>query len=81
MMEFIIVHTQYGYLMNESPTFTHDIAEAMITTNYQAAEDLCDRYMACMWKRENGGKWEPYYQPNNTFKPKSAKEILGGIFK
>lgn len=76
-----MVNTRYGYLMNESPTFTHDIAQAMVTANFTRASNLAQRHMCTIWKREGRGKWEMYHQPSNKFDPESVKEILGGMFR
>lgn len=81
MTEYIIVHTSHGYMMDESPAFTHNIADAMVTINYQKAKDLCDRYMACMWKRDNTTtKWEPCYQPSNKFRPEYLGDLIGEMY-
>lgn len=80
MDEYIIV-TMHGYVMNADLAFTHDIADALITTNFQKAIDLCGRCMGTIWRRVNGGKWEMYCQPSNRFDPGSADELLKEIFK
>ena len=53
----------------------------MVTINYQKAKDLCDRYMACMWKRDNPtAKWEPCYQPSNKFRPEYLGDLIGEMY-
>lgn len=81
MDEYIIV-TMHGYVMNADLAFTHDIADALITTNFQKAIDLCKRCaLGTVWHRVDGGKWERWCQPSTRFDPKSADEILKEIFK
>jgi len=79
-MEYIIVHTDRGYLAYNkvseqgkygealSPSFTKDIAHATTFTNFQSVKTLCNMYMASAWSREDDSqKFSECYTPKNTF--------------
>lgn len=76
MNVYVIVHTHHGYLTHYSMVdshldqqtfdFTKNMADAIVFTNLDRVINLCNRYMACAWVREDGERnFKEFYNPNS----------------
>lgn len=85
-MEYIIVNTRFGYLMehNGSISFTHDIADATVSTNFERMLDLCKIHVdSKIWVRDNPkDKWRMNKsQPFYSFEIQPIEQILREAFR
>lgn len=83
MTKYVAVNTMYGYLMEHSGvvSFTHDIADATVSTNYERIHDLAYRYFCTIWAQEDGGKWYQHSEPSHRFDPSEITELLKEAFR
>lgn len=83
-MEYIIVHTRYGYMSNVSDgfssDFSKDIANAVRFTNFEQVKTLCDTHMACAWVCENGKPIKMCYEPSNTINHDMINRIRRNMY-
>lgn len=85
MMEFMIINSYHGYVIEHNGliSFTHNIAEATVSIKFERMKDLCERCGAgsVIWAREKGGKWQQYCVPSIRFNPSDTEKLLRETFK
>lgn len=80
MAEYIIVHTQNGYVQKPAglnSVFTQDIADAHVFTKFEAAKTHADMILGWVWEKRDDGRWMPYYVPANTINHDAIDKMLG----
>ncbi len=83
MTKYIAVNTMHGYLMEHGGvvSFTHDIADATVSTNYGRIYDLAREYFCTIWAQEDDGKWYQHSEPSHIFDPSEAAKLLKEVFR